>query len=207
MTTISLETNCSPDCNLFAHRLLTQLGSGAYDVCSVLPMPESIEDWRAENRTARKRANRAHNLGYTFVSNVPRHEYAEDIFAINTSLDERQGRPMSEGYLQRPSEAPDPIWSCERHAVHPYGIIDTEGHLRAYLWIYRAGQLALVSSILGHGDHLRSDVMYLLWQGMLENEIRHGGYVVYNRHDSGTEGLRYYKERVGLRGEQVTWSA
>jgi len=202
---IALETSCGAECNLFASKLYKQLSSGSYDVCSVLPMPSSTDHWRAGHRTARKRANRCQGLGYTFVSNLPRHEYAEDIYKINTSLDERQGKPMSDGYHQRPSAAPDPIWPCQRHGVHPYGVLDYKAHLRAYLWIYRSGELALVSQILGHGNHLASDVMYLLWQGMLEQEIPLGGTVVYNRHDSGSEGLRYYKERVGLQGMRVKW--
>jgi hypothetical protein len=29
--------------------------------------------------------------------------------------------------------------------------------------------------------------------------------VVYNRHDSGTDGLRWWKERCGFQEEQVEW--
>ena len=171
---------------------------------SVLSMPSSVEEWRAGHRTARKRADRCGRLGYRFRQ-VERHEYVEDIFRINTSLSERQGKPMSEAYGRRPSSSPDPIYPCQRHGVHPYGVLDSRGHLRSYLWIYRSGELALVSSILGHGAHLRDDVMYLLWQGMLDHEIPLGGYVVYNRADSGTDGLRYYKEKVGLVPTRVDW--
>lgn len=204
MISISLETSCSTDCNLFATKLFNQLRRG-YEVCSVLPMPASLEDWRSSHRTARKRANHAINLGYK-IHPVRRHEVADEVHQINTSLDERQGKPMSEGYRHRPSSSPDPIWPCERHGVHPYGVFDDRCRLRSYLWIYRSGELALVSQILGHGDYLRDDIMYLLWQGMLEHEIPLGGYVVYNRHDSGTDGLRYYKEKVGLRATRVEWT-
>ena len=188
------------DCNLFASKLHAQLGGGRYKNCSVLPMPPSVEEWREGHRTARKRADRCGRLGYRFAYGFGRHEYVDDIFRINTSLPERQGKPMSEAYGRRPSSSPDPIYPCQRHGVHPYGVLDSRGHLRSYLWIYRSGELALVSSILGHGAHLRDDVMYLLWQGMLDHEIPLGGYVVYNRADSGTDGLRYYKEKVGRPG-------
>lgn len=203
MTSISLETSCLEECRLFSSKLLSQLKRG-YEVCSVMPAPPSLGEWRHNHRTARKRSDRCERLGYSF-SEVLRHEYAEDIYRINTSLDERQGKPMSEGYGQRPSSSPDPIWPCPRHGVHPYGVLDHKGHLRAYLWLYRSGELALVSQILGHGSHLRNDVMYLLWSGMLNAEAEHGGFVVYNRHDSGTDGLRYYKERVGLKPRKVQW--
>lgn len=202
LISISLETRCCE--GDFADKLYTQLSSGKYDVCSVLRMPDSLTAWRAEHRTARKRSDRCVRLGYD-AAQVSRSEYADDIYAINTSLAERQGKPMSEGYRHQPASSPDPIWTCQRHGVHTYGVLDYKGHLRAYLWLYRSGELALVSQILGHGAHLQNDVMYLLWTYMLLHEIPHGGFVVYNRHDSGTDGLRYYKERVGLAPREVQW--
>lgn len=202
--TVRLDGGCSDllCAGLYAP-LYGQLSRG-YDVCSVLPMPESIAAWRDEHRTARKRAWRSERLGYR-VTEIERHRYVDDIHAINTSLAERQGRPMSAGYHVRPSASPDPVYTCPRHAVRPYGVLSGRT-LVAYLWLYRCGELALVSSILGHGEHLRNDVMYLLFVGMLEREIPHGGFVVYNRHDSGTEGLRYFKSKLGFEAMEVSWS-
>lgn len=170
----------------------------------MLPLPDTLEEWRAGHRTARKRADRASRLGYKFAP-VARHEHADDIHAINTSLPERQGRPMSPGYQEPPSTTPDPMWPCPHHGVHPYGVFHDD-RLVAYLWCYRSGDLALVSSILGHGDHLRNDVMYLLAAGTIDAELEHGGFLIYNRHDSGGDGLRYYKERVGFQPTRVTWT-
>ena len=202
--TISLETVCSPECATFAYPLYRQLSEGRYDLCSVLELPDNIRSWRDSHRTARKRADRARHRGYRFV-NVVRHERVDEIHAINTSTSNRQGRPMSAGYKEKPSSTPDPIGDCPAHGVHPYGVVNHQGTLVAYLWIYRAGALALVSQILGHADHLDREIMYLLWEGMIGSEIREPGFVVYNRHDSGTDGLRFYKERVGLTPTPVRW--
>lgn len=203
-TTINLEAACDySECAEFAFPLWKQL-AGGYDVCSVMPLPSSVDEWRAEHRTARKRADRADRRGYRFVD-VVHHERVDEIHAINTSTDQRQGRPMSDGYRQRPSETPDPAYPCSRHGVHRYGVETYHGKLVAYLWLYRGGQLALVSQILGHSAHLEDEVMYLLWQGMIERELGEPGFVVYNRHDSGTDGLRFYKERVGLAETGVEW--
>lgn len=204
---IRLETRCTidPGCGDIAANLLETLDNGRYDRCSVLPLPASVDKWRSHHRTARKRILRADRLGYQ-AGVVQRHERADDIHAINTSMPERQGRPMSAGYHERPSETPLPDYPCGRHAIRTYGVTDTTGTLVAYLWLYRAGELALVSSILGHADHLDNGIMYLLFAGMLEHEIPHGpGTVVYNRHDSGTDGLRFYKERCGLTEQRVAW--
>lgn len=201
---VSLELGCSEDCREFAGRVYLQLAHGNYDRMSVARLPQDIKQWRGEHRTARKRADRCERLGYRFVP-VLRHERADDIFLINTSLGTRQHRPMAESYYRRPPVTPDQEYPCSRHGIHPFGVESDNGLLVAYLWLYRAGQLALVSQILGHGGYLPHGIMYLLWQGMLAAELREPGYVIYNRHDSGTNGLRFYKERVGLAETQVRW--
>lgn len=201
---ISLELGHGQACNEWAGPVYLQLSRGNYDLMSVAPLPSSIERWRDEHRTARKRADRCERLGYRFVR-VRRHERTDDIFLINTSLNTRQRRPMSEGYRTRLPISPDPVYPCSRHGIHPYGVEEPGGKLVAYLWLYRAGQLALVSQILGHGGYLTDGIMYLLWQGMLAAELGEPGYVIYNRHDSGTDGLRFYKERMGLVETPVRW--
>jgi hypothetical protein len=47
--------------------------------------------------------------------------------------------------------------------------------------------------------------MYLLFAGALAHEIGEPGFVVYNRWDSGTDGLRFLKERLGFSEQEVEW--
>lgn len=204
---IDLEAACDfAECAEFAWPLYRQLDDGGYDVMSVAPI-QTLDEWMAEHRTARKRATRASRRGYRFVAVRPE-ERVDELHAINTSMPERQGRPMSAGYQARPSYTPDPVYPCLRHAVRRYGVEHQDGTLVAYLWLYRAGELALVSQILGHREHLENEVMYLLWAGMVECEsVEPEGFIIYNRHNSGTDGLRFYKERVGLRETPVRWEA
>jgi hypothetical protein len=77
--------------------------------------------------------------------------------------------------------------------------------LRAYLTTYRVGELVLVSMILGHGEHLEHEIMYLLAEGLIDRQSNRPGVLFYNRHDSGTEGLRFYKERIGFAAGDVEW--
>lgn len=204
-TIISLDGACDrAECAHFAFPLHRQLVRG-YEVCSVLPNPGTKLAWRAGHRTARKRADRAERLGYR-SDRIRREEHEDAIFAINTSLDERQGRPMSGGYRERPNFLPLPDYPCDRHAIRTYGVLDVRGVLVAYLWLYRSGELALVSSILGHGEHLANDVMYLLFQGVVVAQSGLGGYFVYNRADSGTDGLRYFKAKLGFEAMEVEWA-
>lgn len=203
---IHLEVTCAhPSCGQFAYPLFTQLRDGNYDRMAVAPI-ETLQEWMAAHKTARKRAARATIRGYKFVHVEP-HRRVEEIYSINTSMPERQGRPMTPGYQMRPSYTPDQKFPCRRHAVRRYGVEDWTGDLVAYLWLYRAGELALVSQILGHREHLENEVMYLLWAGMVdcESKLEPEGFIVYNRWDSGQDGLRFFKERVGLTETPVLW--
>lgn len=204
--TINLESECSEECAKIAEPLYLQLSTGAYSwPCSVMPIPDSIEQWAAEHRTARKRAERCELHDYRFAE-IAREHYVDDLFEINTSTPERQGRPMSAGYRERPSISPIPPVTCKRHALYTYGVLDMRGHLRAYTWVYRAGALVMFSTILGHAEHLTRHVMYLLVRGVLEAQIEAGpGLAFYNRHDSGTEGLRFFKDRCGFLPSHITW--
>jgi hypothetical protein len=203
-TAISLVAGCeSPSCVGFAMPLHRQLRAG-YETCSVLGVPETLGEWREAHRTARKRADKAVRLGYQFRE-VAREEHVEDIYEINTSLEERQGRAMTSAYRERQNFLPLDDYPCPRHAIRTYGVLSGRGKLVAYLWLYRSGELALVSSILGHGEHLDDGIMHLLVQGVVGAEIPHGGFLVYNRHDSGTNGLRQFKEWFGFEATEVEW--
>ena len=202
-TRISLELCCSDACNDFAGPLYLQMNSGKYDECAVLELPHDVCEWRDEHRTARKRADRSFERGYSFVP-ILRHRRVDELHQINRSAPFRQGRPMSDGYRQRPTDTPLPDYPCDRHRVNTYGIEDRDSTLVAYAYIYRAGDLALVSQILGHADHLEREVMYQLVQGVIGREK--DGHLVYNRWDSGSDGLRFFKERCGFQPAIVEWT-
>lgn len=202
---ISLEVDCPhPICKRFVEPLYEQM-STAFPLVAAMPLPD-MEEWAAEHRTARKRAARAERRGYTFHV-VRREEHTDELYEINTSAERRQGRPMSKSYRERYQYSPLPVYPCERHQVRTYGVKSPEGRLVAYLWLYVAAQLRLCSTIIGHAAHLENEVMYLLFRGMLEAEAERDldGIVVYHRWDSGKDGLRFYKERVGLRETPVSW--
>jgi hypothetical protein len=173
---------------------------------SIMPCPDSLEEWRSAHRTARKRADRCARLGYVF-NEVDYSQFSDDIFEINTSLEQRQGRPMAAGYLEWRERGRLPEFPCDLHNTRTYGVLTVGGwDLVAYMTLHRCNELAMVSMILGHGDHLADEVMYLLWAGMIEDQAGYSGLLYYNRWDSGQDGLRFYKERVGFREGDVSWS-
>lgn len=208
--TVSMEAGCrgGSECERLAARMFEELAGGAYTwPCSTMPLPFSVGEWESGHRTARKRAWRAERLGYGFTI-VDRRLYEQDIFKINTSAPERQGRPMSSGYRQPVRYSPNELLThgCDRHGIHTYGVLADDGRLVAYTWVYRVGELVMLSQILGHHDHLPSDIMYLLVRGTIGLQLELGpGTLFYNRHDSGTDGLRFFKERVGMSATEIRW--
>lgn len=206
-TSVALEvTTClHPLCTRYVEPLYLQMSGGKFDTMAAMPLV-SLDEWEAEHRTARKRANRCEKRGYTFHV-VKREEHSDELFEINTSAERRQGRPMSESYTKRYEYSPLPVYPCERHQVRTYGVKAPDGKLVAYLWLYVAGQLRLCSSIIGHAAHLENEIMYLLFRGMLEAEYERDpdGVVAYHRWDNGRDGLRFFKARVGLSDTPIEW--
>lgn len=199
---VSLETGC---CAFVDQSLYRQMSDGKYDACSVLELPRSLEEWRADHRTARKRADRCYARGYVAWDMHTTGGGQWD--AINRSSSHRQGRPMAPGYRVQSVVSQVPVSPCARHATRVTGVTAPTGDVVAYLVVLRQGDLALVSQILGHADHLDFEVMWLLFEHALHREVRadSDGVMVYNRHDSGTDGLRWWKERVGFREATVEW--
>jgi hypothetical protein len=205
-------------CTDFSLPLYQQLNSGKYDVCATMPLPRTREAWEAEHRTARKRAWRAEAKGY-YARPFAREVYVGDMYEINNSRPYRQGRPMSEGYREQPTAVPLPDYPCDLHAIRYYGVFWPEPHgtsggdgqmvrerLVAYMQVYRAGDLMLVSQSIGHGEHEDYGVMHLLHRHALVAESAFApGVAVYNRFDSGTPGLRQFKSWIGYEETAVEW--
>ena len=205
-TTIHFGIPCWHDaCSGFAEPLYKQLTTGRYDYpASLLQLPSLIEQWEMAHKTAAKRAADCVRRGYEFEE-IDRTRYEDDVYAINTSTPRRQGRDMDPSYGERPKFSPLETDGCQFHRIFTYGVLQ-RGKLRAYAWVYRCMDLVLISQILGHVAHLEDNVMYLLMRGLLEDQINVGsGVAFYNRHDSGTDGLRFYKERCGFQPGRASW--
>lgn len=204
--TIHLEGDCAhASCRALADRIHLQFNTPKLSRgVALMPVPGSRTAWEAEHRTARKRAWRAERLGYKFAE-VDWGPMNDDRLEINRSKAIRQGRPMDEAYLKDTTFGPLKPYPCDRHRIHRFGILQG-GRLRAYATLYRVGELAIVSTILGHGDHEPNGIMFLLGAGMVEHQAGSGGWFVYHRWDGGLDGLRFLKARLGFAEENVTWS-
>ena len=177
------------------------------DGCSIIVIPGSYEGYLngPAGYATRRKLRRAEREGYAFQEIDPA-AWTDDIYAVNTSLDTRQGRPMDASYRSRPTNDHDPALGCPRHREVWFGVVK-DGHVVAYTHVYQVGEMCLYSRILGHGDHMESGIMYQLVAGVIEALTESAGlrYAMYERHTSGTPGLQFFKERMGFRPYWVDW--
>jgi hypothetical protein len=145
-------------------------------------------------------SRRCEKMGYTFESFDPNDEI-EQIYNINSSSQERQGKSMAASYLEKvltwPNESGN-TW---------YGIFDPEGILVAYLWTIELNEMTLLNRILGHQEHLKNNIMYLLLTKYITNAIvdRKAKYVMYDTFGKFQNGLVMYKKRIGFKPYTVNF--
>ena len=189
---------------------LTYPGYGELEVnTSVLIIPDDIDrDWwgSPESYWMRQKVRRGIKLGYEFAP-FEFDDYLDDVYEINTSKDERQGRPMTQSYRERPAAwGRSPEQPCRRHRNGCFGVF-RDGKLYAYTYVPQCGEMMLFSMILGHGDHMEDGLMNLLvYEAVKWHRERAGAaYAVYFLHDSGTTGLQFFKRKMGFAGYAVRW--
>lgn len=176
---------------------------------SVIDLPDDIEAgwWNTpESKWMRQKIRRAEKLGYEFRA-FDQKDHIDDIHEINTSLDERQGKPMSASYVAKPAaEEPYGDQGCLRHRRDWFGVFK-EDKLYGYVNVLTCGEMLLYSRILGHGAAMEDGIMNLLVFDAAKKLHEESGtrYAVYFLHHSGTEGLQFFKRKMGFEGYTVTW--
>jgi hypothetical protein len=176
---------------------------------AVLILPEDIDTgwWGLPaSKWMRQKIRRADRLGYRFQA-FDHNDHLDDLFEINTSMAERQGRPMSQSYRNRPDPAPAAARpTCMRHRRDWFGVFKDD-KLYAYANVLQCGEMMLYSRILGHGQAMEDGIMNLLVFGAAKTRHTESGtrYPVYFLQHSGTEGLQFFKRKMGFAGHTVTW--
>lgn len=171
------------------------------------PNSTTYLDSLSEKNTAQSRydsaageSRRCLRKGYRFEE-IDRNRFIEDIHEINTSLEERQGREMGEAYREKKEHYP--VQENQRY----FGVLKGD-KLVAYVWVTVCGECATTHRVLGHGDHLKAGVMYLLITrviSLLLDECKEVKYFMYDTFFGASEGLRFFKKRLGFRPYRVQW--
>lgn len=165
-------------------------------------------DWfdLPESKWMRQKIRRAVKLGYEFRA-FEHDEFLDDVHEINTSMGERQGKEMSASYVARPASEPSSAGqTCAQHRRDWFGVFK-DGKLYAYANVLQCGEMMLYSRILGHGEFMDDGIMNLLVFEAAKRRHEQSGtkYAVYFLQHSGTEGLQFFKRKMGFSGHLVAW--
>jgi hypothetical protein len=123
---------------------------------------------------------------------IERNDHVEAIHAINTSVEQRQGRPMDSAYLHKRER-------FERLAnFRYYGVLDADGRLVAYANLGMYGNFGAFSQLIGHRNN--DGVMHLLVTETVCRLIDEGqlDYVMYDTFFGAQPGLRQFKTIHGF---------
>lgn len=167
------------------------------DISQAVSLPEYVANYM--NPTARNRLR--YSMRHYETRLISPRSYIDEIHAINTSAPVRQGNPMRETYLQKPSFPVNYIEPCGYHFYRHFGCFENgTNKLVAYATVHVSGELCALTQIIGHAAYLKDGIMLNLFasvvQFALENNTR---CILYSRWTDGTEGLRHWKYSVGFR--------
>lgn len=145
----------------------------------------------------RNMVRKAEKLGYQF-GRFSWNERLDDMFEINTSMDQRGGVSMSASYRERPSPTTDAPF-CAQRGRRFYGAFK-DGKMVGYIVLVVFRHFAAINTILGHGDHLKAGIMNGLVNFMVSDLSAEGSvrYVNYLTLSGGRESLDGFKRRVGF---------
>jgi len=181
------------------------LGNKVWGV-ALLPIQGNGQDYLKgrDRQAARTNVNRATAAGF-WVAWCDPQEYLEAILAVNLSTPMRQGRPMAPEYRD-----PAALKAYFQEGGDLFGAFDAEGRLRAYLHLVDGGEVAIIARLLAHADDLDRGIMYLLVTGLVKELLasKRGvcRWLMYDTLLGGSEGLNYFKERVGFKPYVVRWT-
>jgi hypothetical protein len=174
---------------------------------ALLNIPRKFEEYLKgkEKELTRRKIRRAKGCGFYFDCFSPI-KYIDEIISINISLPFRQGIPLHKSY-QDSNHVKYSFQSIDEI----YGVFDKNNTLKAYAYTPISGDVFIFSTLLGHGDDLINGIMYLLIseviREMIERKIKLGApqWAMYDTMLGASEGLRFFKERLGFKPYRVQW--
>jgi len=193
---------------------------------AIMTTPSTIDEYLSQMRKVHKGnavrdANKAKKMKY-YCKEFARQNHIVDIVDINLSSEIRQGRKMTSsyqksveemgGYPAVEAEIPELISNTDYNKLfgvfspqenHKQGKLSLDCKLCGYISFTRMGEISLYGQILGHCDHLKNGVMYLLNEFIVNlvsakdtPDFRGIKYIMYGSHCSGTDGLKMWKKRT-----------
>jgi hypothetical protein len=174
------------------------MGAALIDLVRYTGTPAYLDDIAGKNRGA-WHAKRARSRGY-ICTEIERNDHIDAIHAINTSLEERQGRPMDEKYREK-------ITRFERQPHFNYfGVLNPEGKLVAYANIGRYGNFSAFSQLIGIRNN--DGIMHLMMVDIVTRllEQKQVRYVMYDTFFGAQSSLQQFKRVLGFQPYRVKYT-
>jgi hypothetical protein len=167
------------------------VGAALIDLRAAANRANYLEQIAGKNRGA-YHARRARMRGYV-VAEIERNNFIDEIHAINTSVETRQGLPMAAGYLQKVTH-----FEAEPHFKY-FGVFDAEGKLMAYANLGNYGDFCAFERVIGHRNN--DGIMHLLVVDIVCGLIDQGAanFIMYDMFFGARPGLRQFKTMVGFK--------
>lgn len=164
-----------------------------------------LQDYPSQvEASARRNARKAQRKGYRFDL-LDYNAELEQVRVVAGSKAVRQGA-MPEGY-DRLQPHNNPASRSPLHDYRYFGVFREE-RLAAYGEVMIAGELAMVTHVLGHGDHMRDGVVPLTLLGMAERiaaDHPQTRFLGYGTFFGAGPGLRRFKKKHGFIPHRVRW--
>jgi hypothetical protein len=174
------------------------MGAALIDLHSLNTREHYLDSIKGKNAGA-YHAKRARSRGYVFAE-IDRNRYIDDIYAINTSLDNRQGRPMEASYREKQT-----TFETLKHFRY-YGILNPEGRLVAYANLGIYGNFGGFSHLIGIRNNdgiMHFMVVEIISQLIEQRQVR---YVMYDTFFGAQPGMQAFKKIVGFRPYRARYS-
>ena len=152
---------------------------------------DNREDYTNTHRKNVHNARKAMSRGYIFCE-IDRNDHVNEIHEINTSIEDRQGRPMDASYLEKVSYY-EPVKNYKY-----YGVLDRDGKLIAYCNLGIYGDFVLISQLLGYRNN--HGTMHLLTTEVVcqfigDCKIK---YIMFDTYFGASPGLKEFKTKIGF---------
>ncbi|MGM0577976.1 MAG: hypothetical protein ACQEXJ_19775 [Myxococcota bacterium] len=156
--------------------------------------------------SARRNYRKAVKRGYRF-ERIQFNDHLQDITDVMRSKEVRQGR-MPEQFLQATAHPiDDPPTRTDVHDYPYFGVLKDD-RLVAYAGCFVAGEVVLLTTIYGHGDHERDGVVPMLVIGIagyVPEHYPHVRYYVYDTWFGASRSLRRFKKKHLFLPHKVRW--
>lgn len=197
--------NCGPGCDAFIAKWSAWTKVYEGQEMAILKIdPFYYDNLESDTRyMIRKASKRGYTFGYFDYNS-----FLYDIYQINTSKEVRQGKVMSQSYLEYPTAIGVDQSRCDLHRYVRIGGFK-DSRLLAYCAVAVLNEAAILNTIIGHADALTDGVMNGLINSVVDKFVYNSTAVKYLNYltmRSATKDLEAFKRRAGFQPYEVFFS-